>query len=257
VCAAETGRSVLRDIDWAAPWFAHWADLSLTLATDLATDTPLTDILNRHLHTPVRFVPQSALGEGQAYESFIGQHAVVPTREGLHDTFNALCWHHWPRSKQRLNQCQVAEIERLGIGAVRGPVRDTLTLVDENALLLQAPPSLWAALMRRDWSALFVHGRDAWAQARVGVLGHALLEKLHLPYKSITAHVWATPVPLALGEDWGSWDRWFADQLCVDRLALKPLTPLPVLGIPGWWAANSDHDFYNDTAVFRPPQPNR
>lgn len=249
--APETGRSALREIDWNAPWLAHWTDLSTALRPDLAGESPLPDILNQHLRTPVRFVPQSALTDGQAYESFIGQHAAVPTREGLHDTFNALCWHHWPHSKQRLNQCQVAEIQRLGIGAVRGPVRDTLTLVDENALLLQAPPSLWAALVQRDWAALFVHRRHDWAQARVGVVGHALLEKLHQPYKSITAHVWAVPVPMALGTQWERWDAWFAQQLTHDALAQKPLTPLPVLGIPGWCAANADPAFYDDPQVFR------
>jgi hypothetical protein len=148
----------------------------------------------------------------------------------------------------------VDEITRLGIGAVRGPVRDALTLIDENAVLLQAPEALWAALLRHDWTALFVQGRALWAQARVGVLGHALLEKLHQPYKSITAHVWAVPVPEALGDDWAAWDAWFAEGLSVERLASKPLTPLPVLGIPGWWAANQDPTFYSDTHVFRAPR---
>jgi hypothetical protein len=101
---------------------------------------------------------------------------------------------------------------------------------------------------------LFVTDRALWAQARVGVVGHALLEKLHQPYKSITAHVWAVPVPLVLGDDWAAWDDWFAQGLSAERLASKPLTPLPVLGIPGWWAANQDPDFYADAQVFRAPR---
>ena len=28
--------------------------------------------------------------------------------------------------------------------------------------------------------------------------------------------------------------------------------PLPVLGLPGWWPANDDPNFYDDRAVFRP-----
>jgi hypothetical protein len=133
-------------------------------------------------------------------------------------------------------------------------VRDALTLIDENAVLLQAPEALWAALLQRDWRALFVEGRALWAQARVGVLGHALLEKLHQPYKSITAHVWAVPVPLDLRDDWAIWDDWFAQGLSAERLARKPLTPLPVLGIPGWWQANEDPAFYADAQVFRAPR---
>ncbi|HMM24565.1 MAG TPA: DUF3025 domain-containing protein [Pseudoxanthomonas mexicana] len=33
------------------------------------------------------------------------------------------------------------------------------------------------------------------------------------------------------------------------------LTPLPVLGVPGWWDGNADPAFYADAAVFRPPPP--
>jgi len=33
--------------------------------------------------------------------------------------------------------------------------------------------------------------------------------------------------------------------------AAKPFSPLPVLGVPGWWPANADHRFYDDPAVFR------
>jgi hypothetical protein len=245
---------VLREIDWQAPWLAHWAALVSDLAAALRQEQALPEVLNQHLSTPVRFVPQSDLPEGQAYESFIGEQAAVPTREGLHDMFNALCWHQWPQSKRRLNRLQVAEIGRLGIGAVRGPVRDALTLIDENALLLQAPEAVWQALLARDWQRLFWDERSAWEQARVGVLGHALLEKLHQPYKSITAHVWAVPVPEALGNDWAAWDDWFAQGLSVERLASKPLTPLPVLGIPGWWPANQDPGFYADPQVFRAPR---
>jgi hypothetical protein len=32
----------------------------------------------------------------------------------------------------------------------------------------------------------------------------------------------------------------------------KPFLPLPVLGIPGWWAPNENPGFYDDTQVFRP-----
>lgn len=254
VCGPDASRSALRGIDWTAPWLAHWATLGPTIQSALAQDEAWPELLNTHLKAPVRFVPQADLPEGQAYESFIGEHAAVPTREGLHDAFNALCWHQWPQSKRRLNRLQVAEIGRLGIGTARGPVRDALTLIDENAVLLQAPEALWSSLLRRDWPTLFVTDRALWAQARVGVVGHALLEKLHQPYKSITAHVWAVPVPMDLGGDWAAWDDWFAQGLSAERLASKPLTPLPVLGIPGWWAANQDPDFYADAQVFRAPR---
>ncbi|HZY15608.1 MAG TPA: DUF3025 domain-containing protein, partial [Ramlibacter sp.] len=53
-------------------------------------------------------------------------------------------------------------------------------------------------------------------------------------------------------------DGWLAAQCSAPALAAKPFTPLPVLGIPGWWAGNEDFSFYDDPLVFRPrktPQP--
>jgi hypothetical protein len=205
----------------------------------------------------VCFVPQSDLPEGVAYEQHIFDTGRVPTRDNLHDFFNGLVWHRFPATKRRLNQLQAAEIAQVGIGQVRGPVRDALTLFDENAALLQAPPALWAALMQRDWRRLFVDLRPLWSQARLVLVGHALLEKLVVPYKSITAHVYAVPVPDDLGDDLARWDTWLAGRLDAPALARKPFTPLPVLGVPGWWAANAAPAFYDDPAVFRAPRPSR
>ena len=110
----------------------------------------------------VKFVPQSALPEGQAYEDFIFKTSQVPTRDGLHDFFNGLCWHRFPLAKRRLNQLQAAEIEAQGVRATRGSVRDALTLFDENVVLMHAPDDVWAALQARDWLKLFVDLREQW-----------------------------------------------------------------------------------------------
>jgi hypothetical protein len=96
--------------------------------------------------------------------------------------------------------------------------------------------------------------RPLWAQARLVLLGHALMEKLVLPYKSITAHVYRAPVPAGLGCDLVAWDGWLAGRLNAVEMATKPFTPLPVLGVPGWWAANEDPAFYDDASVFRAPR---
>ncbi len=96
--------------------------------------------------------------------------------------------------------------------------------------------------------------RPLWAQARLVLVGHALMEKLVTPYKSITAHVYRAPVPLALGADLAAWDRVGGRRPDAAVLATKPFTPLPVLGVPGWWAANEDPAFYDDTSVFRVPR---
>jgi hypothetical protein len=199
----------------------------------------------------VKFVPQSALPEGQAYEDFIFKTAQVPTRDGLHDFFNGLCWHRFPKAKRRLNQLQADEIAKQGIGATRGPVRDALTLFDENVVLMHAPDEVWAALQARDWLKLMVDLRAQWQQVHLVLFGHALLEKLITPYKSITGHVYR--IDNAVNpHDEAALDEWLVQDLQPAKLATKPYEPLPVLGVPGWWAANGERAFYEDTQVFRP-----
>lgn len=241
-------------IDWSAPWFGPVADAGRTVQAAQAQGLSLPEALNRHAAGPLIAVSQSDLPEGVAYEAFIAATGRVPTRENPHDLFNGLIWHRFPASKRQLNRLQAQAIAADGVGAVRGPLRDAITLFDENAALLRAPEPLWRALLARDWPALFVERRRAWAQARLVLFGHALLEKLAQPYKSITAHVLALPVPESLGDDLAAWDAWLAERLDASRLRAKPFTPLPVLGVPGWWEANADPAFYADRAVFRPPR---
>ena len=184
-----------------------------------------------------RFVPQTALPAGEAYEAFIHRTGQVPTRDNLHDFFNGLVWLQQPALKRRLNALQAAEIGRAGIGMVRGPLRDALTLFDENGAVLDAPEVLLAALRQRDWSALFITHRQRWAEARLTVVGHALLEKLSTaPRKPLTAHVVLTDPHTLDAAGWSA----------------KPFWPMPVLGVPGWWPDNSGAGFYSDATVFRP-----
>lgn len=242
------------ELDWRQPWYAPWRPWGEPAAASVSLGAGVAQALNASGPMPVRFVPAAALPAGQAYERFIFDTAQVPTREGLHDFFNGLVWLHCPQTKRRLNALQAGEIAAHGVGSVRGALRDALTLFDENAALLQAPPALWDALRARDWQRLFVTERALWARARLVLFGHALLEKLAVPYKSITAHVFTEPVPEALGDELAAWDDWLASQLDASAMARKPFTPLPVLGVPGWWAANADPAFYADAAVFRPPR---
>ncbi|MDP2016720.1 DUF3025 domain-containing protein [Hydrogenophaga sp.] len=241
--------------DWTAPWFGAVAIEGQAVGRALARGAALPEALGARGACPVRFVPQADLPAGTAYEQFIFDTGQVPTRDNLHDFFNGLCWLRFPLTKQRLNQLQAAELATAGVREVRGPVRDALTLFDENAALLQAPEPLWEALTARDWHRLFVTLRPLWAQARLVLFGHALLEKLVTPYKSITAHVLREPVPVSLGDDLAAWDAWLARQLSAPVLAAKPFTPLPVLGVPGWWPANDDPAYYADAGVFRPRRP--
>lgn len=256
----------LERIDWHAPWLAPWRGAGEPVAKAVAGGMHLPDALNAaQLACPVRFVPQSDLPPGQAYERYIFESGTCPTREGLHDFFNGLCWHLLPNAKRRMNQLQAAEIAQRGMAdpglglpqdgrlpfaqAGRGAVRDALTLLDENGALLHAPEPLWQALLAQDWQALFITHRALWQQAQLFILGHALLEKLVQPRKPATAHVWCAQAAM---DSVASMDQWLASELAPDTLARKPFAPLPVLGVPGWWAANADPQFYADAQVFRP-----
>ena len=250
--AADWPGQVLAGIDWGQPWFAPWQAWGEPVATEALARCNVAEALNQAQQADaMHFVPQSHLPDGEAYEAFIGRTRQVPTRDGLHDFFNGLCWARFPRAKHRLNALQCEAIARQGIQPQRGPLRDALTLFDENAVLLQAPDALWQALQRRDWHTLFVTQRRLWAQAWVVLFGHALLEKLVDPYKSITGHVWRIAPGVPAGDE-AALDAWLTHDLQADKLARKPFEPLPVLGIPGWWAANAEPDFYADAQVFRP-----
>jgi Protein of unknown function (DUF3025) len=239
----------LQQVDWRRPWLDPWREQGERVTQAVAEGALLPEALNREQAAPVRFVPQSHLPSGEAYERYIFNSGQCPTREGLHDFFNGLCWMRFPQTKQRLNQLQVAEIAASGVAPLRGPVRDALTVFDENAALLLAPPLLWDALMARHWQRLFVNLRPLWQQARLVLFGHALLEKLVYARKPITAHVYqAQPAINSIAE----LDQWIAGDLSAAKLAGKPFTPLPVLGVPGWWPENEDFSFYADAAVFRP-----
>ncbi len=242
-----TGLNFLDKVDWARPWLVPYSDLSADLDSDAGRS--VAALLNASPHAPLVFVDPSALPPGAAYEQFIFETRSVPTRDNLHDFFNGLCWLRFPQTKKKLNELQATEIAQAGVQPLRGVVRDALTVFDENAAFLSAPEPLWDALIARDWQRLFVGLRPLWQQAQLVLFGHALLEKLVNPRKPITAHIYrAHPAMNSIA----ALDTWVAADLSADKLAAKPFTPLPVLGVPGWWPENENFSFYDDSFVFRP-----
>ncbi|UCU99909.1 DUF3025 domain-containing protein [Acidovorax radicis] len=238
-------------IDWRTPWLEPWRGLGQPLAQQLQGDL----CVHRALQTaappgaPVVFVPQSELPEGTAYEQYIWDTRQVPTRDNLHDFFNGLVWLRFPHTKRRLNELQAQAIATDGVQAVRGPLRDALTVFDENGALLQAPDALWDALRARDWQRLFIDLRPLWGEARLVLFGHALLEKLVSPRKPMVAHVYQAPATI---HSIANLDAWLAQALQPQPWVAKPFVPLPVLGVPAWWPANEAPGFYADAQVFRP-----
>lgn len=240
-------------IDWAAPWLAPFASLRPALESPdwRAALTRLArsrGVRGAGGH-PIEFVAAADAPPGVAYEAHIAASGRVPSRDNLHDRFNALMWLAFPRLKARLNARQAAEIARLGVGGTRGAVRDAATLIDESGLLLACEDAtVFELLARRQWHALLAERRARWG---VDILpfafGHALLEKLTGPYRAITAAV--VPVRAVAA---GSIDAAAAQFVARRDLAPRLLEHLPVLGIPGWCADNEDARFYDDARVFRP-----
>lgn len=244
------GVTALPALDWSAPWFAplaRWRGLLDAADWRAALSRAARERgVRSGRGRPIRFVDGDDAGH-TPYELHIAMTGRVPTRTNLHDAFNALMWLAYPRAKAALNRRQAEEIESRGIGATRGPVRDAATLIDESGLLLASDAAeVFAALARHDWRRLLVERRERWGSDVVAcAFGHALLEKLAGPFKSITACV--VPVPLR-------GDRDAAAARFIERADLAPplLAHLPVLGIPGWWPANEAPSFYDDVRVFRP-----
>lgn len=246
----EAGRiDALSAVDWRLPWLAPIARWRALLGAPdwraaLSAAARAHGVVSGRSR-PIVFADAADAGR-TPYELHIAATGRVPTRNNLHDAFNALIWLTYPRAKAALNRRQADEIEARGIGGRRGAVRDAATLIDESGLLLACDDAeVFAALASHDWRLLFGRWRHRWGTDIVAcVFGHALLEKLVRPFKAITACV--VPVPLGA-------DRDAAAARFIERADLAPplLAHLPVLGIPGWWPDNEDARFYDDAAVFR------
>ncbi len=258
----------LERIDWSVPWLAAYRERGMRWhRAAQANPADFVGMLARQAYEaghvtgngrPLSFIEQAQLPPGAAYEAHIALTGGVPTRLNLHDFFNALVWFACPRVKATLNARQARAIERDGVAGARGAERDFLTLFDENAVLFVcADPRLSAALTAFEWRRLFVDERSAWGErCDIRVFGHALLEKLIAPYKACTGHAWIVAAPF----EYFAWprdrqDAWLdetvAASLVEGALDARRYAPLPVLGVPGFWAGNVDPGFYDDPHVFR------
>jgi len=256
--------AVFDEIDWARPWLVPLRDLGLSVLQpgaywrDIANEIATKQGLCNHRGLPIRFVPQADLPADMPYEGFISRTGGVPTRENLHDFFNALMWLSFPCIKRQLNSLQASELAKNpGVPPQRGMARDVATIFDENAaVFVTSDPGLIDALREHRWEELFIERRQQFIRAwEVRLFGHALIEKLVTPFKAITAHAW----PLVVDHEYFSWSedrrRQWLDQTIAPSLqsgiSMRVYNPLPVLGIPGWHA-RQDEEFYGDVKVFRP-----
>jgi hypothetical protein len=214
---------------------------------------------------PVHFVPQAhgRLAFEAQYEPRCFLTGAVQTRaDNWHDLYNALVWLTFPRAKAAVN---LRHFQALTDGAAavgrRGAVRDTTTLLDESGVVVAYADDELAGLLRGfQWKTLFWDQRERLEQGMDFVLfGHGLYEKAMQPYIGMTGQgllLRVTPEYFTwpLSQRLAHLDEALASYLadpghCRDT---AELSPVPLLGIPGWSSDSARQDFYDDVAYFRP-----
>ena len=234
----------------------------------LATHRPPITVQNG---MPLRFVPHEPgkLPFEEQYEPRCYLKGEVPTRaDNWHDLFNALVWLSFPKTKAVLNARHYhALIEEIASGMTRrGAVRDVNTLLDESGVIVVYAEKELARLLREfQWKELFWQRREQVSprsnQQAMGfyIFGHGLFEKALQPYVGMTGQGLLLPV----GPAFFNWPQAqqlvHLDTLLADHLAkpehcrsTRDLSPVPLLGVPGWDAANDNAEYYDNTAYFRP-----
>ncbi len=216
---------------------------------------------------PLQFVaPEGWAAPGAAeYELAIHDAGRVPLRAAnWHDFFNALAWLVFPSVKAALNRAHAAELRARQDDAHnaanrRSARRDALTLFDESGVLvLSSERRVLEGLRAFEWKQVFWTEREALMRTTQFLLfGHGLYEKALAPYVGMTGH--ALLLEMSAGLDVSNSAAWVAqaDALAANALTQNirqpcDLSPLPVLGVPGWWDANRDAAFYDNTDYFRP-----
>ncbi len=219
----------------------------------------------------LRFVPQESgkLPFERQYEPRCYLSGEVPTRENnWHDLFNALVWLTFPKAKAAINARHYHALCKRCVAAdsQRGSVRDMNTLFDESGVIVAyANEELAQRLCGFCWKELFWQHRTQ-VQTGMGfyLFGHGLYEKALQPYIGMTGQGlllrvpqeffgWPLPHRLVLLDEMMA-VYWNDPQHC---RSTRELTPVPLLGIPGWWADNLREDFYDNAAYFRPGRQSR
>ena len=241
--------------------------------TDFPTITDCNALLAKqrpsivtHTNLSLRFVTQQAgkLTFEQQYEPRCYLAGEVQMRaNNWHDLFNVLVWLTFPKIKAALNArhyhaLRLAQTQPYKNG--RGALRDASTLLDESGIIVVTADEKLAYLLRNfQWKKLFWQQREQ-VKTKMGfyIFGHGLYEKSVQPYLGITGqglllHVesafftWSLPAQLM-----------YIDSALVGQLATPDfctttvaLTPLPLLGIPGWSIDNEHEDYYHNATYFR------
>ncbi|SEQ79523.1 Protein of unknown function [Nitrosomonas sp. Nm51] len=214
---------------------------------------------------PVRFVPPGTTSGDdlqQYYEARIYLTGEVSTRpESWHDLFNALVWMTFPHTKAALNRIHYHALTAMMPEKKdrRGSLRDAATLFDESGVVvLSSQPLLIESLRRHEWKTVFWQQRNAvLSSMRFIVFGHALFEKALNPYTGMTGkgvffQIEENFLRQPLTEQLKMIDRWLADFVMRRLTCNADMSPIPVLGYPGWSKDNMAEGYYDNRQYFRP-----
>ncbi|MBI5007351.1 MAG: DUF3025 domain-containing protein [Nitrosomonadales bacterium] len=220
----------------------------------------------------LRFVPQEygKLSFEAQYEPRCYLSGEVATRpDNWHDLLNALVWLTFPKAKAAINvrHYRALTMERgETTHSQRGAVRDTNTLLDESGVIVPCADAELAGLLRDfRWKELFWQRRaDVRNSMDFYLFGHGLYEKALQPYVGMTGQGLLLPVR----QDFFAWplqqrlahlDERLAEYLCVPEhcSSTRELTPVPLLGVPGWSKDNECESYYENSRYFRPGRQSR
>jgi len=215
---------------------------------------------------PLHFVEQQSgkLPFEAQYEPRCYLTGEVQMRENnWHDLLNALVWLTFPKTKAMLNARHYHALmeERASGHTGRGAVRDVNTLFDESGVIVVYADNELAGLLHNfKWKELFWQRREQ-VNAGMGfcLFGHGLYEKALQPYVGMTGQ----GLLIKVEQEFFSWqsaqqskhlDSLLADFLVVPEhcRSTRDLSPVPLLGVPGWAADNDCEAYYDNTAYFRP-----
>jgi len=216
-----------------------------------AAGRPLT------MHHQYQNLPNPEMG----YEERIFKTGVISTREqNWHDFFNVFIWIFFPHTKILLNQLHMQELS-VQEGKKRTPGRDAITHLDESGVIIVSNNSaVFDELKEHQWQDVFVRRREQWWNSIAAyVFGHGLYEKALNPFIGFTGKAFCVLVDeeFFLQDKLAQYTR--LDRLLAEKIerenSLKDsqkLSPLPLLGVPGWYHENINPDFYNNKDYFRP-----
>jgi hypothetical protein len=199
----------------------------------------------------------------EQYEPLCFLKGEVQTREhNWHDLLNALVWLTFSKSKMSINARHYQALTEApnAISTQRGTVRDMNTLFDESGVIVVCADAELALLLREfRWKELFWQRREQ-VQTGMGfyLFGHGLYEKALQPYIGLTGQ----GLLIMVGQEYFAWQPSkkleYLDSLVANYLntpehcrSTRELTPVPLLGVPGW-ATNNNCEYYDNTAYFRP-----